>query len=99
MIRQGISHTTTSIAVECDHSGSYRAPLLPARYFHANASVITMTGITTSNISHVAVRIRDFSVTPIWPLGSRTVRLLQPASSKTPHGRSRGQRGGFGIFM
>jgi len=48
------------------------AEVFVARYFHANHSVSTITGITTISISSVEVMIRDFSSAAIWPLGSRT---------------------------
>ncbi|MNR40810.1 hypothetical protein D3C85_1591360 [compost metagenome] len=64
MMMQGISQTTTSILVECDQSGSYRAALLVARYFQAKTSVRTITGTTTSSMSQVAIRMMPLMSTP-----------------------------------
>ena len=51
MITQGTSQTTASMRLEWCQSGLYSAWVFEARYFQANARVITITGMTTISIS------------------------------------------------
>ncbi|MCY1313396.1 hypothetical protein D9M70_639150 [compost metagenome] len=61
--------------------------MLEARYFQANAMVMKMTGITTSNIKPVAIRIRFFCSMPTWPFGSSRVQLHPLSKSMPKKGR------------
>jgi hypothetical protein len=79
-IMQGITHHTTSIRVLCDQFGVYVALVLVARYFQANTIVKIITGITTINISNVAIMIKRFSSDAIKPFGSSTA-ISQPLRS------------------
>ncbi|MNR16095.1 hypothetical protein D3C85_1326680 [compost metagenome] len=57
--------------------------MLEARYFQAKTTVMIMTGITTSSIRPVAIRIRFFCSMPTWPFGSSRVQL-HPLSKSMP---------------
>src|SRR4051812_4213591 len=77
MMAHGTAHTTASIRWEYDQLGWYVASVFEARYFQANTSVSTITGITTISINRVDVMISDFSSAAICPFGSRS-DMLQP---------------------
>ncbi len=81
MITQGTSQTTASMRLEWCQSGLYSAWVFEARYFQANARVITITGMTTISISRVAVMIRVRSSMPTCPFGLNRVMSQPPSSS------------------
>src|SRR4051812_28288166 len=81
MMAMGTAHTTASIRWEYDQLGMYWAEVFEARYFHANTSVSTMTGITTMSISSVETMIRCFSSAAILPAGSSNA-AWQPLRSE-----------------
>ena len=87
MITQGTSQTTASMRLEWCQSGLYSAWVFEARYFQANARVITITGMTTISISRVAVMIRVRSSMPTCPFGLNRVHVAAAEQQRGRQGK------------